>query len=251
MVKKKEKKKFKRKNVKLQNIDIDNLEKFETEDLIEEKRAEKKRVEKSKISQKSNLNLKTGRILQVESNYKCRVKVAGSDLLCTLSGRLKQVNFETRTLVAVGDFVNVELTKNPRIEEILPRRNVLSRFSEDSFQKEVIIASNIDQVIITTSYREPEISLGLIDRYICAAQINNILPVICVNKIDLAECREDVKRKMKFYKDTGFKVIYTSAETGIGIDNLKEVLINKETVFSGHSGAGKSTLINLTEFLYF
>ena len=52
---------------------------------------------------------------------------------------------------------------------------------------------------------------------------------------------------MKFYEDTDFKVIYTSAETGIGIDNLREVLKNKETVFSGHSGAGKSTLINLMQ----
>lgn len=247
MIKKKEKKKFKRKNIKLQNIGIDNLEKFEAEDLIEEKRAEKKNIEKGKISQKSNLNLKTGRILQVESNYKCRVKVAGAELICTLSGRLKQVNYETRTLVAVGDFVNVNISENPRIEEILPRKNALSRFSEESFQKEVIIASNIDQVIITVSYREPEISPGLIDRYICAAQLNNILPVICVNKIDLAECIEDVKNKMKFYEDTGFMVIYTSAESGAGINELKAILKNKETVFSGHSGAGKSTLINLLQ----
>jgi ribosome biogenesis GTPase len=247
MIKKKEKKKFKRKNIKLQNIEIDNLEKFDEEDLVEEKRAEKKIIEKGKTSQKSNLNLKEGRIIQVESNYKCRVKIAGAELICTLSGRLKQVNYETRTLVAVGDFVNVNLAKDPRIEEILPRKNTLSRFSEENFQKEVIIASNIDQVIITASYSKPELSPGLIDRYICAAQINNILPIICVNKIDLAECREDVKKKMKFYEDTDFRVIYTSVKNDAGIDKLKEVLKNKETVFSGHSGAGKSSLINLLQ----
>jgi len=123
MIRKREKKKFKRKNIKMQNIKIDNLEKFESEDLIEEKRAGKKIIEKSQISQKSNLNLKTGRILQVESNYKCRIKIAESELMCTLSGRLKQVDYETRTLVAVGDFVNVNLAKDSRIEEILPKKS--------------------------------------------------------------------------------------------------------------------------------
>ncbi|MCK4694811.1 MAG: ribosome small subunit-dependent GTPase A [Candidatus Cloacimonetes bacterium] len=247
MIKKREKKKFKRKNIKIQNIEIDNLEKFEEEDIIEEKRAEKKIVEKGEISKKANLELKKGRILEVKSNYKCLVGIGGSKTVCTLSGRLKQVNFKTRTLVAVGDYVNVDISEILRIEEILPRKNSLSRFSEDDFQTEIVLAANIDQVVITSSFKEPKISLGLIDRYICAAEINEIIPIICINKVDLADNLEIVKNKMNFYKMCNFITIYTSAKTGYGIEELREILKGKETVFSGHSGAGKSSLINLLQ----
>ena len=247
MIKKREKKKFKRKNIKIQNIKINDLEKFEEEDIIEEKRAEKKIIEKGEISKKANLELKKGRILEVKSNYQCLVGVENSKIACSLSGRLKQVNFKTRTLVAVGDYVHVDFSDIPRIEEILPRKNSISRFSEDDFQTEIIIAANIDQVVITSSFKEPKLSFGLIDRYICAAEINEIIPIICINKIDLADNLEIVKKKMEFYKKNDFITIYTSAETGQGIEDIREALKNKETVFSGHSGAGKSSLINLLQ----
>jgi ribosome biogenesis GTPase len=247
MIKKREKKKFKRKNVKIQNIKINDIEKFEEEDIIEEKRAEKKIIEKGKISKKANLELKKGRILEVKSNYQCLVGVENSKVACSLSGRLKQLNLKTRNIVAVGDYVNVDFSDIPRIEETIPRKNSLSRFSEDDFQTEIIIAANIDQVVITSSFKEPKLSFGLIDRYICAAEINEIIPIICINKIDLADNLEVVKMKMEFYKKNNFIIIYTSAEKKYGIEELREILKGKETVFSGHSGAGKSSLINLLQ----
>ena len=196
MIKKREKKRFIRKNLKFQNVNIENIDAFDHEEIVEEKRATKKIVQKSEASQKSNLILKIGRILEIKTNYVCLVNVAEKTIECTLSGRLKQIDYETRRLVAVGDYVNVDFSDNPRIEEILPRRNVLSRFSEENFQKEVILASNIDQVIITTSVKEPEINLSLLDRYICAARISGIISIICVNKIDLADEEVELKKQM-------------------------------------------------------
>ena len=254
MIKKKEKKKFKRKNIKLQNIELGDINKFEEDEVVEEKRAEKKIPQKAETSDKSGLKLKKGRILEVKTNYKCVVKINDKDLLCTLGGRLKQLNYETRSLVAVGDFVHVDLSENPRIEEIFPRRNALSRYSESrlaqprltqsSFQTEIIIAANIDQLIIVSSFLEPEIKFGLIDRYICAAEIYEITPLICINKIDLAENRNDIKIQVEFYQKNGYQIIFTSAKTGEGLENLIQILKDKETVFSGHSGTGKSSLIN-------
>ena len=252
MRKKKDKKKFIRKNIKITNLEINNLERFEEEEIIEEKRAEKKKIEKGAISQKSGLKLKKGRILEIKTNYKCVVQIGENQTICQLSGRLKQINFETRSIVAVGDYVrvdfsNVALNEDPRIEEIMPRKNTLSRYFEENFQRKIIIAANIDEVIIISSVLQPDLKFGLIDRYICAAEVFEITPIVCINKIDLAEKLKEMKRKCEFYSENGYKIIFTSAKTGEGIDELKHVLKNKETVFSGHSGTGKSTLINLLQ----
>ncbi|MCF7793456.1 MAG: ribosome small subunit-dependent GTPase A [Candidatus Cloacimonetes bacterium] len=246
-MKKKDKKKFKRQDMRFQNINIDDLEAFEEDEVLEDKRASKKLLEKGETSQKSNLELKKGRVLEVKSNNTCQVNFAGENIECILGGRLKQLNYDTRTLVAVGDYVNVDFSEKPRIEEILPRKNSLSRYSEENFQKEVILAANVDQVIITASAKEPDLNLGLIDRYICAGRIANIKTIICVNKIDLEKDVDELKSRLKFYRENDIKVIFTSIQTGKGMDKLKNILQNKESVFSGHSGVGKSSLINFLQ----
>lgn len=243
-MKKKEKKKFKRKDLRLKNIDIDDLADFDADEIVENKQATTKIAEEGKTSLKSNLELHRGKILEIRTNYSCLVEIEGKTIECTLSGRLKQVNFETRNPVAVGDFVNVDLKDNPRIEEILPRKNSLSRFSENDFQEEVIIASNLDQVVITTSLKEPKLNLGLVDRYICSARLREINPVICVNKIDLAEDLSKELENLNFYPRNHIPIIYTSVVTGLGLTELKAVLKDRQSVFSGLSGTGKTSLIN-------
>ena len=242
---KKDKKKFKRQNLRLRNLEITNLNNFEDDEVIEDKRASKKISESSEKSKKSNLNLKKARVIEVLSNNKCNVKCDNETIECIIGGRLKQINHHTRTIVAVGDIVNIDMSDKNRIEEILPRKNSLSRFTEDSFQKEVILAANIDQVVITSSFYDPEINTGLIDRYLCTAHILNITPIICINKYDLAD--EKSINKLDFYKENGYEVFFTSVETDTGIEELKEQLKDRETVFSGSSGVGKSSLINKLE----
>ena len=244
MNKKRDKKRFKRQNIKISNVELGDVDHFTDDVISAEKRAEKKLIEKGKFSSKQNIKLKKGRILEVRANYKCIVKIDDKEKVCILGGRFKQVNFETKSIVAAGDYVNVDVSDNARIEEIIPRQNTLSRFSDKNFQTEIIIASNVDQVIITSSYKDPQLNLGLIDRYICAARINNITPLICINKIDLARSLEEIKSIGSFYEKLGFKVVYTSTKTGEGIEELKKLLKNKDSVFSGHSGAGKSSIIN-------
>lgn len=245
MLNKKDKKRFKRKNLRLKNLELDDLNNFEDDEVVEDKRAVQKSLGKGEKSQKSNLDLQTARVIEVLSNNRCIVSFDSTICECIIGGRLKQVSHHTRTILAVGDLVNINLANKNRIEEILPRKNTLSRFTEDSFQREVVLASNIDQVVITAAFAEPVFNTGLIDRYVTVANIYKIKPIICINKFDLA-----IPEKIEvfnFYKENGYQVVFTSIKTGEGIAELKELLQNKETVFSGSSGVGKSSLINYLE----
>lgn len=108
-----------------------------------------------------------------------------------------------------------------------------------------IIAANIDQVFIVVAHK-PELNEGLIDRYLVAAENSHLKPVILLNKTDLFTAEEflDLKQRLKLYEDIGYAVIYTSAKQEQGLDQLNEMLKDKNNIFVGQSGVGKSSLIN-------
>ncbi len=246
---KKDKKKFTRQGIRLKNIHVGDEDDFLDAEVREDRRAVQKIAVKSTKSLKSNLNLQTGRVIEVKTNYSCLVEIEEKFINCTLGGRLKQINLDSRNLVSVGDYVKVEMDKagTHRIEEILPRKNSLSRFSEESFQREIVLASNIDYVLITLSWKEPQFTSGLLDRYLCICEIYQIEPLICINKIDLEENLSEIKEELSYYENLGLKIFYTSSKIEASVELLKEALKGKTTVFSGKSGSGKSTLINMLE----
>ena len=92
MIKKRDKKKFKRKNINISNIELTDIDHFTDDEVSEEKRAEKKSIEKGKISNKSDLELAKGRILEVRSNYMCLVKIGDEELTYEeLNGKANQL----------------------------------------------------------------------------------------------------------------------------------------------------------------
>jgi ribosome biogenesis GTPase len=200
---------------------------------------------KELYSKKSDLVLKKGRVLEIFSKNYFRVKLENEEITCPLTGRLKIVDFGQRSMVVVGDYVYVDVSQEPRIEEIAERKNSLKRYIDKGKQQlKVDLAANIDQVIITGSCSEPPLNLNLVDRYLCAAQLSEIVPVVCINKTDLAGNLDQIKQQCSYYESVDIQVVYTSAATGEGIDELKDVLFAKDSVFSGVSGTGKSSLIN-------
>jgi len=244
-LKKKDKKKFVRENLRISNVEINDVEDFYANEIVNDKRADKKTMKKGEKSFKSDMDIKIGRIIEIKSNHVCVVDVDGKSFPCFIGGRFKGVNLETRSILATGDLVNVDFSGEPRVEEILPRNNAVSRYTDDSFQFEIIIAANVDQAIITSSYISPDIRYGLIDRYICAAAIQNLHIILCINKIDLAQdIMEFMENELAFYKKNKIKVVLTSAKNLTGIEELKNLLKNRISVFTGHSGAGKTSLIN-------
>jgi len=167
-------------------------------------------------------------------------------VLCALRGGLKKEKLLVKNLVAVGDFVRLDL-ETSSIVQIEPRFSTLAR-TEIRGQREQLIAVNIDQVVIVAPLVEPPLKPALIDRYLIAAAKGNIRPIIVLNKTDLLdENPTETALYHEFlaaYEPLGFPILSVSTTTHAGIDALRSLLQGKTTVFAGQSGVGKSSLLN-------
>jgi ribosome biogenesis GTPase / thiamine phosphate phosphatase len=144
--------------------------------------------------------------------------------------------------VATGDQVWFSPERR-RVEEVVPRRTVLSRSDPDNPRIERVIAANVDVVVNVVSLKSPPLRPGLIDRYLIAIGKSGADALVCVNKIDLLESPEEIE-PLAPYQNLGIAVICCSAATGEGIEQLSDALAGKLCVFAGHSGVGKSSLLN-------
>jgi ribosome biogenesis GTPase len=150
-----------------------------------------------------------------------------------LRNKLKKEGIEPK----VGDKVTIgELNSENYtavITTILPRKNELDKPN----------IANIDQVIIVTSTYSPDFNPLLLDKFIILAESNNITPLICINKSDRLDpgLKELIDNT---YGAIGYQLIYTSAVTKSGIEELKKDLLEKISVLTGVSGSGKSSLLN-------
>jgi ribosome biogenesis GTPase / thiamine phosphate phosphatase len=179
-----------------------------------------------------------------------RVRVGERELLCYLRGVLSAEESVYTNVVAVGDRVYVREGGEDGqgvVELVLPRTSVLAR--PDVFRSHVnqVIVANAEQLLIVASWREPKMWLELVDRYLISAAIHKLTPIICVNKVDLAEDMEDVEFEMEPYEELGYRIIYASALAGDGVEEVRDVLRDKLTVLAGLSGVGKSSLLSAVE----
>ena len=132
------------------------------------------------------------------------------------------------------------------VVRVLPRKSELKRPGpRDSFYKQQTLAANIDQVVIVASVTQPDFNYGFMDRFLLAANLNDLPFVLVLTKMDLlpngeADLSSDIRDFMKIVD----KVIPVSVKSGDGLEVLRNELVGKSSVFSGMSGVGKSTLIN-------
>ena len=156
----------------------------------------------------------------------------------------KRLGFGVRgkkNLVAVGDQVSFRDNGDGTAltEEVLPRRNKLSR--RMSFMgTEHVVAANVDMVAAVLA-PTPTYNPFLIDRYLAAAACAGIDPLILCNKSDLAH--GGAGPTMHLYESLGYRVLVMSALKGDGLERFREAISGKWVVLLGHSGVGKTTLV--------
>ncbi len=168
-----------------------------------------------------------GRIRKALSGF-YYVDVDGRTITCRGRGKFRQ---EGRSPL-VGDLVEVRETGQEEglVWEIEPRRNAFDRPA----------AANVDQLVVVASAAIPVTDPFLIDRVAAIAALKDCGVVVCVNKCDL----EPGEELAAIYRQAGFPVVRTSAETGEGVAELAELLMGKLSAFTGNSGVGKSSLLN-------
>ena len=148
-------------------------------------------------------------------------------------------------LVSVGDRVQISWSQSKTdigyIEEILPRQTQFGRTRVDKLPQ--VIVANLDLLLIIFAARDPQLKLRMLDRFLVTAEASGMLPVICINKIDLVQLKK-LRAQMALYEEIGYKVVYTSIVTGAGIDEMRAVMKDQISAIVGSSGVGKSSLLN-------
>lgn len=184
----------------------------------------------------------SGLIVRAQSGF-FTVETGEGAVVCGLRGRIKR-GPRTGDLAAVGDRVRVRRLADGSgvIEEVEPRRRAIVRLDPRPLGVyQQILLANPDQAVFVFACAQPRPRLRMLDRFLVIAEKQRIPAVVVANKIDLAD---DPRKIFGMYEDIGYRVIYLSAKTAAGMDELRAVLADKISTLAGPSGAGKSSLLN-------
>lgn len=215
------------------------------------------------------------RVVEVHKRYafvsteKKLGKVDTKDVwLATIARKFLVAERAERNFVAVGDRVlctpapehkNDEEPDLPRcvVQHLAPRVSKIARLDPHQPGLEHVLASNMDQLVIVASYRNPTVKWGLIDRYLVLAESEGVGAIIVLNKRDLLEADDErdefiaqAREMAAIYRSLGYPVLEVQANdedaaSDPQIKQLKKLLKGKVSLFSGHSGVGKSSIVNL------
>jgi ribosome biogenesis GTPase len=173
---------------------------------------------------------------------------------CRIKGKFRMQGIKSTNPIAVGDVVDFELDNTTdetigQIHNIHDRKNYIVRKSVNLSKQTHIIASNIDIVFLLITINNPPTTTSFIDRFLVTAEAYGIEAVLVFNKIDtFDEGMVDEQLFLQYvYSEIGYKCLRVSAKEQKGLDQLKDLMIGKVSMFSGHSGVGKSTLVNALE----
>ncbi len=171
--------------------------------------------------------VKNGRIIKALSGFYYVHTAEGETVECRARGIFRKMKMSP----LVGDQVTFSMERGKgMIETIAERKN--------SFIRPAV--SNVDALVIFASGANPVTDPFLIDRVSAIAGDRGVPILLCINKTDL----NSAEKLISIYRNAGFRVFPTSAETGAGIDELLNAIRGKTVVFTGNSGVGKSSILN-------
>lgn len=173
----------------------------------------------------------------------------GLSVDCRIKGKFRIKGIVTTNPIAVGDKVDIEMEPDLEtgvITNLHPRKNYIIRKSVNLSRQGHILATNLDQAVLVVTLASPRTSLGFIDRFLVTAEAYDVPAKLIFNKVDLFsdEGLEILADFMSIYQDIGYPCYEVSALEGTNMEQVKDMLKDKMTLFSGHSGVGKSSLIN-------
>ncbi len=175
------------------------------------------------------------------------VRTDSKTFACSLRGRLFTGDGSgERNQLAVGDRVELTPLSSSKgvIHAVLPRSTAIVRQVGKRKLSLQVLAANVDQIVIVSALERPRFKVGLIDRFLVIAHDASIAAALCLNKIDLGDDQAlvEARDELELYRTLGYPVIFTSAKTEAGHDELRALLKDKRSVLTGHSGVGKSKL---------
>ncbi len=190
----------------------------------------------------TNTNTKQGLIIKAQSGF-FWVETGEGIIICQLRGKLKRGR-ATGDIAALGDHVTITLSDDGSgaLENVEERKQALVRLDprpQGEYQQ--VLLANADQVVFVFACANPNPKLRMLDRFLVIAEKQKIPIIIIANKIDLVE---NAKEMFGVYESIGYRVIYTSAKTEQGLEEMRDVLKNKISALAGPSGVGKSSLLN-------
>ncbi|MBP6218868.1 MAG: ribosome small subunit-dependent GTPase A [Oligoflexales bacterium] len=224
------------------------------------------------------------RVVEVHKRYvfvspeKLGGKIETNDVwLGSVARKYLQMDRTERNFLAVGDRVlcmpeprdeeqdkKIAIAKDEleeEAEEKLPhclvqfrakRSSQIARLDPMGAHRKHVLAANLTQLLIVSSFVAPKVKWGLIDRYIVLAEEQDLKPVLVFNKLDLLKTskpsvQEECKEMLEIYRGLGYKVLSIQADKpGTKIRSELEAIFSAQiSLLSGHSGVGKSSIINL------
>lgn len=194
--------------------------------------------------------LKEGRVYKSTGSWYNVKDVQGKFWNCRLKGKMRNLKIKTTNPIAVGDKVYFETEGDENqglIKSVGDRHNAILRKSINLSKQVQIIASNVDICLLFITIRDPQTTLGFIDRFLVSAEIFDVPVRLVFNKTDLLQDDkwfEKLAEYVSIYDEIGYPYHLLSIENGKGLEKLHQEIIGKRIILSGHSGTGKSSFVN-------
>lgn len=171
----------------------------------------------------------------------------GTHVRCGLKGKKLKGAEGFYNPLAAGDIVEWEAASagTGTIVSLVPRKSLFWRYNEKGKAIQAI-AANMDVLVCVTSAAMPPFRPRFIDRVSLEPSSEGLPFIIALNKTDLG-IDEDTAERMEDYRRIGFETMEMSADSGVGIETLRERIRGKTSAFVGQSGVGKSSILNALE----